>query len=695
MAGRGHGIAGPRAAWAAAIDLIALLFALFHLYTASFGVLEGIQQRVIHLGFALVLIFLSRPLGRRADPDIADLMLTLLALAPSVYLVMEDAVLDLRIGIAYDRDIVLGTIFVLVLLEATRRVTGLALPLLAALSIGYALFGRWMPDVIAHRGFRIDDVIVTLYLTTEGIFSVPLAISATYIVLFIVLGAVLQATGAAQFFSDLAYALFGQVRGGPAKVAVVASGFFGMISGSAVANVASTGVLTIPLMRRLGFSARFAGAVEAVASSCGQFMPPIMAAAAFVIAETLAIPYLQVAAGALIPAVLYYAALFVAVDLRAARLGLRGQSRAELPPLGPVLRQGVHLILVPVTLVVMLAGFGYSPLKAAVWTIAMNVVLYFVREILIADEPAALPAGSLLLALHAGAAVLLQLVDHRLVVAAYILAVLAMLHLGRMPGRPVMAFLRPRIVTLLEALRSGARGSLEVAVACASAGIIIGMLMLTGLGLRLSGLLVDLAAGNLPLLLVLTMIASLILGMGVPTLGAYIVLAILVAPGLVQLGVQPLAAHLFIFYFGVISAITPPVCMAAFAAAAISGAHPMLTGLTALRLGLPVFIVPFIMVYHPAMILEGSVWQIIQVALTGLAGSAALAAGLEGYLLRVMGIPSRILCALGGVLLIFGDLTTDLIGFAVLGVLVAIQAWSSAAPRPASAGAVDRSDAAE
>jgi TRAP-type uncharacterized transport system fused permease subunit len=288
-----------------------------------------------------------------------------------------------------------------------------------------------------------------------------------------------------------------------------------------------------------------------------------------------------------------------------------------------VLRQGAHLILVPVTLVVMLAVFGYSPLKAAVWTIAMNVVLHLLREVLIADEPATLPAAGPLVALHAGVVLLVQVVDHRLVVLDYVLVISGLVALGAMPGRPVMAFLRPRIVTLLNALRTGARGSLEVAVACASAGIIIGMLMLAGLGLRLSGLLVDLAAG------------------------------------------------------------------------AISGAHPMLTGLTALRLGLPVFIVPFIMVYHPAMILEGSVWQIIQVALTGLIGSAALAAGLEGYLLRAMTIPSRILCVAGGVLLIFGDLTTDLIGVAVLGVLVAIQAWSGAAQRPASAGATDRSDAAD
>lgn len=695
MTGAAAAPAGPHGFWADAIGLIALLFALFHLYTATFGILEGIQQRVIHLGFALVLIFLARPLGRSETPRPLDILTALLALAPCIYLVMEDSVLDMRIGIAYRRDIVLGTMLVLLLLEATRRVTGLALPILAGLSIVYALFGPWMPDVIAHRGFRIEDVAVTLYLTTEGIFSVPLAISATYIILFIILGAVLQATGAAQFFSDLAYALFGQVRGGPAKVAVVASGFFGMISGSAVANVASTGVLTIPLMKRLGFSPRFAGAVEAVASSCGQFMPPIMAAAAFVIAETLSIPYLQVAAGALLPAVLYYAALFVAVDLRAARLGIRGQSRSELPPLLPVLRQGGHLVLVPITLVVMLAVFGYSPLRAAVWTIAINILLYFLREILVAQERAAWPAAGLLVLLHLGTYGLGRLAGHRPALVVYAAALLAILHLGRDPARHVLAFLRARLLVLLGALRAGAMGSLEVAVACASAGIIIGMLMLTGLGLRLSGLLVDLAAGNLPLLLVLTMVASLILGMGVPTLGAYIVLAILVAPSLVQLGVAPLAAHLFIFYFGVISAITPPVCMAAFAAAAISGAHPMRTGITAFRLGLPVFIVPFIMVYHPALILQGSAWQIAQAAISSIAGSAALAAGLEGYLFRVMAAPTRILFAVGGILLITGGVATDIAGFAILGLLVLFQARTGKVARDAPAESIQGSDGAE
>lgn len=663
-----------RSFWSDAVFLIALAFALFHLYTGAFGLLEGIKQRVIHLGFALVLVFLSRPLFNAPRPRAIDVALAILALVPSIYLVMEDHALDMRMGIAYERDVVLGTIMIVVLFEATRRVAGLALPIIAGLSIAYAFLGRQMPDTIAHAGFSIEDVVVTLYLTTEGIFSIPLTVSANYIVLFIILGAVLQATGAARFFSDLAYSAFGQVRGGPAKVSVVASGLFGMISGSAVANVASTGVLTIPLMKRIGFSPRFAGAVEAVASSCGQFMPPIMASAAFVIAETLAVPYLQVAAAATIPALLYYGALFVAVDLRAARIGIAGQSRSELPPLWPVLRAGAHLMLVPATLVVMMAVFGYSPLRAAVWTIAANIVLYFIAEILQARAPStALRAGALLVAVHAVAYGLLFVLPTLAVAGLYLSCILVALVVGRSERLPAVAFIRERLIVLIDALRNGALGALDVAIACASAGIIIGMLMLTGLGLRISGLLVDLSGGSLPLLLALTMIASLILGMGVPTLGAYIVLAVLVAPSMVQLGVEPLAAHLFIFYFGVISAITPPVCMAAFAAAAISGAHPMRTGLTAFRLGIPVFIVPFIMVYHPAMVLEGSTFEIIRVALTGLIGAGALAAGLEGYLLRPMTIAERGAAVLGGLLLIMGDTMTDALGLALLAGLVILQ----------------------
>src|SRR3546814_252681 len=373
------------------------------------------------------------------------------------------------------------------------------------------------------------------------------------------------------------------------------------------------------------------------------------------------------------------------LDLRAARVGIAGQSRALLPPLWPVLRRGVHLTLVPVTLVVMMAVFGFSPLKAAVWTVAVNVALYFIAEIVLAGErSAALRAGAALVAAHAVAYGLLFVLPSLWVAALYVGCILLVLFAGRSDNHPALAFVRERLSVLIDALRSGAMGTLDVAIACASAGIIIGMLMLTGLGLRISGLLVDLSGGSLPLLLVLTMVASLILGMGLPTLGAYIVLAVLVAPSMVQLGVEPLAAHLFIFYFGVISAITPPVCMAAFAAAAISGAHPMKTGLTAFRLGIPVFIVPFIMVYHPAMILEGSTLEIIRVAMTGLIGAGALEAGLEGYLLRQMTLIERGAALIGGLLLIMGDTTTDAIGLALLVSLVTLQAILLRAERRAA-----------
>lgn len=664
---------GPR--WKPIVDAIALIFALFHLYTATWGILEGIQQRVIHLGFALVLIFLARPVGPRdrGNPGLIDLVMVLGVVVTSAYLVYEDKALSMRLGIAYERDVVLGTILVVILLEATRRVAGLALPLLAALAIAYAYFGPYMPSMIAHGGFTLEDITVTLYLTTEGIFGVPLAVSSAFIILFIILGAVLQASGASQFFSDVAYSLFGLVRGGPAKVAVVASGLFGMISGSAVANVSSTGVLTIPLMRRVGFSRRFAGAVEAVASSCGQFMPPIMASAAFVIAETVGVSYLEVAAAAAIPALLYYGALFVSVDLRAARLGLKGEARENLPSLGPALRSGGYLLLVPATLVFMMAVVGYSPLKAAVFTIVVNVLLFLMRELLTredADPSVSLPVLVVALAVLAGVEAWMG------ALAAIGLAVPmlgAVAYAAKTGKRPAARFLWSFVKKIAGALRDGALGSLEVAAACATAGIIIGMLMLTGLGLRFSGLLIDIAGGSLPVLLVLTMLASIVLGMGMPTLGAYIVLAVLVVPSLVQMGVEPLAAHLFIFYFGVISAITPPVCMAAFAAASISGAHPMRTGVTAFRVGIAVFIIPFVMVYNPELILKGTVLEIVITAATALLGAAALAASLEGFILRPMRWIERGLALAGGLSLISGGATTDLVGFALIGGVLVLQ----------------------
>ncbi|MCL4744652.1 MAG: TRAP transporter permease [Burkholderiaceae bacterium] len=662
--------------WWRIAEAIALCFALFHLYTAMFGTMEGMRQRVVHIGFALVLTFLVRPRGagwKKARPSVVDIVWIIGCVVASVYLFVEDKNLDARLGLVYKSDVVLGGFFVLAVLEATRRLSGWALPIVSGATILYAFFGPYLPLPIAHKGFDVNDVIVTLFLTTEGIFGVALAVSSTFIILFIILGAVLNQSGAATFFTDLAYGLFGRVRGGPAKVAVVGSSLFGMISGSAIANVTGTGVMTIPLMKKTGFDARFAGAVEAVASAGGQFMPPIMASAAFIIAEILQISYLEVAAAALIPGLLYYAGLFVAVDLRAARYGLKGLTRDLLPRVGQVLVNGGYLLLVPITLVYMLAGPKYSPMKAAVYTISVNVALFLIREVLRRPReqiqvllPAIIAFHALVYGINEGWGAWPALGCYG--------AGLALIALwSHLSPHPVSTFLWGFVERVAAALRSGAHGALEVAACCACAGIIIGMLMLTGLGLRLSGLLVDIAGNNLLLLLVLTMISSLILGMGVPTVGAYVVLAVLVAPALIQMGIEPLSAHLFIFYFGVISTITPPVCLGAFAAAAISGANPMRTGLTALRLGLAGFIVPFVMVYNPELIMKGSWYGIVAVTLTALVGVAALATGLEGFWRRPLAWWGRALLVAAGLTLIKPGLASDLVGGILIAVVFAVQ----------------------
>jgi TRAP transporter 4TM/12TM fusion protein len=677
------------------VEIVALGLSLFHLYTATFGVLEGMRQRVVHLGFALVLVFLLKPVlrGPRGLFRLADALLIAIVVAGCAYLFIEDDRLDARMGLVFTRDVVLGIGVTLALLEATRRLTGLALPIIAAVAIAYAYAGPYLPGPIAHRGFATSDITVTLFLTTEGIWGAPLAISATYIVLFIILGAVLQESGAGRFFSNLAYGLFGRVRGGPAKVAVVGSSLFGMISGSAVANVSGTGTLTIPLMKRVGFEPRFAGAVEAVASTGGQLMPPIMASAAFVIAEVLGITYLDVAKGAAIPAILFYAALFVAIDLRAARMGMRGQPRAELPDVGATLRDGGYLLIVPVSLVLLLAVAGYSPMKAAVYTIAINLALFLFRATLAARADERLAGVAALAAVHAAAWGAMTFVGHWPGLGLYLAGLAGLWLAGRRPGATDgLAFAGRFVGSVTRALRDGALGVLEVAACCATAGIIIGILSLTGLGLRFSGLLVDLAGGNLPVLLVLTMIASLILGMGMPTIGAYIILAVLVAPGLIQLGVDPLAAHLFIFYFGVISCITPPVALAAYAAAAISGASAMRTGLTACRLGIAAFIIPFMMVYNAELVLQGSVLAILIATATAFVGVSFLAAGLEGYLVARAALWERVALVVAGLALIKPGLVTDLTGAVLVGLtLFAQMRRRRAAPDPVARPAAQAS----
>jgi TRAP transporter 4TM/12TM fusion protein len=477
-----------------------------------------------------------------------------------------------------------------------------------------------------------------MYLTTEGIYGLVLGVSATFIYLFVLFGAFLKVSGGGQLFIDIAYGLFGRVRGGPAKVAVVASGLFGTVSGSAVANVVGTGTFTIPLMKSIGYQPHFAGAVEAVASSGGQLMPPIMGAAAFIMSEILQIPYFRICLHALLPALLYYFCAFIMVDLEAAKTGLKGVPSEALPRVGRILRErGLLLLPLPV-LIYILAVVQATPMKAAFWAIITTFGL-------IASQ--------------------------------------TFLNLFRDLGRK--GSLSQAGVSLLRqtttAMHEGAVGTLIVASACATAGIVIGITNLTGLGLKLSGILVDLSHGYLLALLVLTMIASIILGMGLPTTACYILLAVLAAPALIKMGVMPIAAHLFVFYFGIISAITPPVAGAAYAAAPLAGVGPMKIGFTACRLGIAAFILPYMWVYGPALLLIGEPLKVALGVVTSVIGIAACACAVQGYMLHRLSVLERILLMIAALLLIKPGWITDGIGLALLLPVIIHQVFSTGRER--------------
>jgi TRAP transporter 4TM/12TM fusion protein len=602
--------------WVAAAVL--LLFSTFHLYTAFFGILPELFQRIVHLGFVLVVTFLLYPAikGRIKNRILSglDLLMVFVTIAITVYGLAESTdAIGIRAGIATTADTLFGVLLIIFLLEAGRRVMGYPMPLIALAFILYAMAGPYMPGPLQHRGYDLERIVQQLYLSYEGIFGLPLAVASTFIVMFVIFGAFLQESGGGQLFIDIAYRLMGRVRGGPAKMAVVSSGLFGTVSGSAVANVVVDGWLTIPLMVRTGFSPHVAAAVEAVASTGGQLMPPVMGAAAFVIADILGISYFEVCLAAAIPAVLYYVTLFFMVDFEAARLGLRGVSATEMPHIENVGAR-IHLLIPIAVLIFFLGVLDWSPLKSAGWSVVIVFAVSWLKK------------------------------------------------KTWMKG--------PQIV---KALRAGAKGTLEVSLACAMAGIVVGVFSLTGLGLKLSTMLLELAGGNLLVLLVLTMFASLILGMGLPTVACYIILAVLVAPALIKMGVAPIAAHLFIFYFGLISAITPPVALAAYAAAGIAKTDPFKTGWAATRIGIAGLLLPYFFVYGPAMVMIGPWSEIALACVSGIVGVIALAAGVQGYLFKRANVIQRIALLIAGVLLIKPGILTDLAGYAIVAVVLVAQ----------------------
>ncbi len=601
------------------ISIIAILMSFYHLYAASFGAPEAMMHRSIHLLFTLLLIFLvgmaSKPTQdkRKWFLDGIFLFLTLASLG-HIFLNYEYVVTRYSyVQSLTQSDFIMGIILTLILLEASRRVIGWALPVTAICFLLYGIFGQNFPGLMRHTGFTLETIVDQLYLTTEGIFGIPLGVSATYVILFVIFGAFLEESGTGQFFMDFANSVVGGAKGGPGKISCISSALFGTISGSAVANVMVDGWLTIPLMKRTGFKKDFAAAVEATASTGGQIMPPVMGAAAFVIAEYTGIPYIKICLHAAIPALLYYFALFMAIHFEAGRTGLRGIPKEERPPFHSVMLARGHLLF-PLVVIVYFMMVGYTPMYACIYATLSVVLIALLRK-----------------------------------------------------------ETRMGITKILKALEFGAKNMLPVAAACACAGIIIGVINLTGLGLKFTSLILFIAGNSLAPALIFTMLAGIILGMGLPTTAAYIVQAALLIPALIKLGVPTIAAHLFVFYFAIISAITPPVAMAVYAAAGISGSNLWRTGLQAVRIGATGFIIPYMFVYGPSLLMIGSTWTILTALLSACLGVIALSAGLMGWLFKGTSLIERGMLIVGAILLINPGLLTDGIGLALFMAVVIIQ----------------------
>lgn len=597
---------------------VAVFMSLFHLYVLGFNPVTPWILYTVHLGLGAVLVFLSHPMRRITilpNLPILDIVLIAGTIFSSIYLIIEMDELIYRIGVAPTTlDLFVSTILIIVVLEITRRTTGLILPVLAILFILYAHFGKYLPGFMGHRGYEWDRILSYLN-SLDAIFSVPIGASASFVFLFILFGSFLAGTGGSQFFINFAIGATGSKRGGPAKAAVLSSALFGSVSGNSVANVVSTGVFTIPLMKKIGYSPRYAGAVESVASTGGQIMPPILGSAAFIMAQLVGVPYVDIMIASIIPALLYFATVFMMIDLQAAKLGLKGMPKESLPKLREVMKSEGHLFIPLLVLIFVMTILNASPIKAAIWAIASTIIVSFFKK-----------------------------------------------------------QTRLSIRKLIECLADGAKSALGMIAACATAGLIIGVLNLTGAGLKFATFILSFSGGNLPFALVLTMCATIILGMGLPTTAAYLITAAVVAPALIQMGVSTIAAHMFVFYFACLSAFTPPVALAAYAAAGIAKAKPMQVAFTAMKIGIVAFIIPFVFVYGPPILLDGSIGEVILSTITALIGVFMLASAVEGWFIGKPGdVLVRLLLLISAILLIIPGGFTDIIGIAFVLISFAYQ----------------------
>jgi TRAP transporter 4TM/12TM fusion protein len=702
-------LAGPIAL---VVTVLCVVLSSFHVFTAGFGLLVEIKHRTFHLAMVLGLVFLVFP--RAALPQGAaaqtrgwtmalafaafyfylawdlvarfgesgelkngwaylllvgaialsslplprvhghghrlgwlDVPLALAAAAVSAYLLLFfDDVFVARVGSPISQDYLMGVLAIIMVMEATRRAMGPMLPAIAMACLLYALFGRSMPGVLAHRGYSVVRLVNHIYVGTEGIYGIAVGVVATYVFHFVLFGVLAQMTGLGKLFMDLATIAAGRYSGGPAKVCVVSSGLFGMISGSPVANAVTTGALTIPMMKKYGFSARFAGAIEASASCGGQVTPPVMGASAFVMAEMLNIPYKELAVVAIVPALFHYLACLTMVHLEARRLGLKGVERHLIPQIGQVLRRGWHLFIPLIALVTLLL-LDYTPFLAAFWGIVLTVG------------------------------------------CSYIPPLMRRIGVGELEGQT----LTPR--QLVKGFEEGAKSALAIGAVCACVGLILGTLTLSGLGFKFSGAVVDLSADVAQALvavdftgllnehgtqvfagLLFVAIACILMGTGIPTTPTYIILASIAAPALLKLGVPLLATHFFVFYYGVLADVTPPVAMAAYAAAGIAGSEPMRTGLTAFRLSMGKALVPFMFVYTPSLLFIGfDGLQFTMAIVSGVVCVLALSAAYIGYFRTSVGPGGKTLLTVAGLLLVVNDWRLDILGITAVALLLGRNAW--------------------
>ena len=591
--------------------ILGIGMSLFHIISLIFVPMPSQVFLPVHLFFVLTMLYLRYPLTKKRGKSIEkfhldNIALLLVSIAVCVYAFFEIENIAKRGGVrTTNADIIFGFLAILVVLEGARRTTGVALPVIACVFMLYVCFGDKIPGMLGHTGYSLKRFITSIY-SYQGLFGTALSTVATYVVMFMIFATFLEMTGAGDAFLQLALCVAGKLRGGPAKVAVIASALFGSISGSAVANVAGTGVFTIPLMKKTGYRNDFAGAVEAVASTGGQIMPPVMAAGAFLMAEFLGIKYTAVAKAALLPAILYFISCWIAIDAEAGKQGLSGLKKDEIPNAGTVFKKH-WLKLVPiVVLIVMLVVFSYSALKSAFICMVICVIVCLFDK------------------------------ENKLTIRK-----------------------------IFDALASSAKGVVSVAAACACAGLVIGSVNLTGFGLKLSTIIINFSHGNLIVALLLSMVTAIIFGMGLPTTVSYILCVTVLAPVLIQLGIKPISAHMFIFYFACLSGITPPVALAAYTGAGIADAKPLKTAVEATKLAIISYFLPFMFVFNTAYLLDGSALDIVHAVVSGIILCFCVAAAAQGYFVKKLNPVWRGVFLAAAGLLVYQNIITDIIGIVV------------------------------